>query len=136
MHVTSCTVGCGAVRSAGFWYRGCLHSPPQGGKMLIRLCLLLLLSAVPASAQTLFQGRIDVVVHDPQGGVTPGATIEIAGPVSQSRVTDERGEAHFLNLPPGTYRVTSELQGFRPYDNDRVTVASGAGTMLRITLQV
>lgn len=104
--------------------------------MFTRICLLLLLSALPASAQTLFQGRIDVTVQDAQGSVVPGVTIEIAGPAAASQVTDERGEAHFLNLPPGTYTVSSSLQGFQPYRNERVAVASGSGTPLRITLQV
>ena len=104
--------------------------------MLTRICLLLLLSALPASAQTLFQGRIDVTVQDAQGSVVPGVNLEITGPASTSQVTDERGEAHFLNLPPGTYTVTSSLQGFQPYRNERVAVASGSGTPLRITLQV
>ena len=90
--------------------------------MFTRLCVLLLLSAVPASAQTLFQGRIDVFVQDAQGAIVPGATVDIAGPVTQTQISDERGEAHFLNLPPGTYTVNSTLQGFRPYRNDRVTV--------------
>jgi hypothetical protein len=105
--------------------------------MVIRICLLLLLlSAVPASAQTLFQGRIDVTVQDAQGSVVPGVTVEIAGPAAASQVTDERGEARFLNLPPGTYTVSSTLQGFQPYRNERVAVAAGSGTPLRITLQV
>jgi hypothetical protein len=104
--------------------------------MFTRICLLLLLSALPASAQTLFQGRIDVTVQDAQGSVVPGATVEISGPAAASQVTDERGEAHFLNLPPGTYAVSSTLQGFQPYRNERVTVASGSGTPLRITLGV
>ena len=33
-----------------------------------------------ASAQTLFQGRIDVTVQDSQGSIIPGALVEIAGP--------------------------------------------------------
>ncbi len=106
--------------------------------MVTRICLglLLLLSALPASAQTLFQGRIDVTVQDAQGSVIPGVTVEISGPAAQQQVTDDRGEARFLNLPPGTYTVTSTLQGFRPYSNERVAVASGSGTPLRITMQV
>ena len=104
--------------------------------MFTRTCLLLLLSALPASAQTLFQGRIDVAVQDAQGSVVPGVTVEISGPTAATQVTDERGEAHFLNLPPGTYAVVSSLQGFQPYRNERVTVASGSGTPLRITMQV
>lgn len=104
--------------------------------MFIRIALLLLLSALPASAQTLFQGRIDVTVNDAQGSVVPGVTVEISGPAAATQVTDQRGEAHFLNLPPGTYVVASSLQGFQPYRNDRVAVASGSGTPLRITMQV
>ena len=104
--------------------------------MFIKACLLVLLSALPASAQTLFQGRIDVVIQDSQGSVVPGATVDVSGPAAQSQVTDDRGEARFLNLPPGTYTVNATLQGFRPYLNDRVTVASGSGTPLRITMQV
>ena len=104
--------------------------------MRITLCLLLLLLSAPASAQTLFQGRIDVTIEDAQGSVLPGVTVELSGPAAQQQVTDQRGEAHFLNLPPGTYTVASTLQGFSPYTNNRVVVASGSGTPLRITLQV
>ena len=82
--------------------------------MVTRIFLaLLLLPALSASAQTLFQGRIDVSVQDAQGSVVPGVTVEISGPAAQQQVTDERGEVHFLNLPPGTYTVTSTLQGFQ-----------------------
>jgi hypothetical protein len=104
--------------------------------MFIKACVLVLLSALPASAQTLFQGRIDVVVQDAQGSVVPGATVDISGPAAQSQVTDDRGEARFLNLPPGTYTVNANLQGFRPYLNERVAVTAGSGTPLRITMQV
>ena len=100
------------------------------------MALVAMCSAAPASAQTLFQGRIDVTIHDAQGGVVPGASVEIAGPVSQQQVSNEQGEARFLNLPPGDYRVTATLQGFRPYQNDRVTVAAGSSVPLRATLAV
>jgi hypothetical protein len=104
--------------------------------MLSRALILVLLSALPATAQTLFQGRIDVTVQDAQGSVVPGATVEISGPVTQSQVTDDQGEARFLNLPPGAYTVNAMLQGFRPYANDRVQVAAGTSVRLPITLQV
>src|SRR5919108_1094531 len=82
-------------------------------------------SVVPGQAQTLFQGRIDLTLLDAQGSVVPGAMVEITGPASQRQTSDEEGEAHFLNLPPGTYTVTINLQGFNPYRNDRVQVAAG-----------
>jgi len=95
-----------------------------------------LLTVIAAPAQTLFQGRIDVTVLDPQGGVVPGALVEISGTSAQSQTSDAAGEAHFLNLPPGPYSVTSTLSGFGPARIDRVTVAAGTAVPLRMTLQV
>ena len=97
---------------------------------------VLLTSASTLSAQTLFQGRIDATAIDAQGALVPGVTVEITGPATQSLVTDEKGEAHFLNLPPGTYTVTANLQGFRPYSNDRVAVTAGTSVPLRIGMQL
>ncbi|MEZ5288147.1 MAG: carboxypeptidase regulatory-like domain-containing protein [Vicinamibacterales bacterium] len=95
-----------------------------------------LLTAITASAQTLFQGRIDVTVFDPQGAVVPGALVEITGASAQNQTSDEAGEAHFLNLPPGQYTVTSTLAGFGPARVERVAVAAGTAVPLRLTLQV
>jgi hypothetical protein len=92
--------------------------------------------ASPAFAQTLFQGRIDVSVTDAQGGIVPGVLVEIAGPASVSQVTDQGGEAHFLNLPPGKYSVVASLAGFNTYRNESVEVSAGRGVPLKIGLTV
>jgi hypothetical protein len=103
-------------------------------------CLLTLLfvisCALAAGAQTLFQGRIDLTLRDAQGSSIPGVLVEIDGPAVQQQTTDSNGEAHFLNLPPGTYNVKATLQGFRPYANERVPVTAGTSVPLRITMQV
>ncbi len=70
----------------------------------------LLAFAAPSWAQTLFQGRIDVTVLDAQGRAVPGVLVEIAGPTPLSQTTDDRGEAHFLNLSPGSYTVTASAE--------------------------
>ena len=62
--------------------------------------IFLLAFTTPAFAQTLFQGRIDVTVIDSQSRAVPGALVEIAGVSNQSQTTDDKGEAHFLNLSP------------------------------------
>jgi hypothetical protein len=98
--------------------------------------VLLISLAWPVSAQTLFQGRIDVTVQDSQGSVIPGAIVEIAGASAQSQTSDAEGQAHFLNLPPGQYTVTSTLSGFAPARHERVTVAAGTAVPLRVTMQV
>ena len=90
---------------------------------------------LPASAQT-FTGRVDVTITDSTGAVLPGVTVDLTGPQSQSAVTDASGEAHFLNLTPGTYAVAAKLQGFSDYANNRVAVLAGAAVPLRVTLGV
>src|ERR1051326_6898673 len=65
-------------------------------------------AAAPSLAQTL-PGRIDATVADATGAVLPGVTLEITGPQNRSAVTDTLGEAHFLNLEPGTYTVSAKL---------------------------
>ncbi|HZR24970.1 MAG TPA: TonB-dependent receptor [Vicinamibacterales bacterium] len=96
---------------------------------------LLLLAATPAYAQV-FTGRIDVTIEDSTGGRLPGVSVDVTGPVNASLVTDAQGEAHFLNLPVGTYSVKGSIQGFNPYANSQVVVATGAATPLLVRLAV
>ena len=60
----------------------------------------------------------------------------MTGPQNATQVTDERGEAHFLALPPGTYNVAVKLSGFSDYQNQNVGVVVGGSTPLRATLAV
>jgi hypothetical protein len=89
--------------------------------------------ATPSSAQ-LFTGRIDVTVADSTGALLPGATVDVTGPVNVSKVTDEQGTAHFLDLTPGTYQVKVSLQGFSDYLNQNVPVAAGGSVPLHAGL--
>jgi len=91
--------------------------------------------AAPGSAQV-FTGRIDVTVVDSTGALLPGATVELSGPSMQSKITDAQGTAHFLELIPGTYRVTAKLTGFADYVNSAVPVAAGGSVPLRVGLSV
>jgi hypothetical protein len=92
-------------------------------------------AARPAAAQV-YTGRIDLSVSDSTGALLPGVTVTISGPQTQEAVTDDKGEAHFLNLAPGTYQVKASLAGFGEYMNQSVPVATGAIVPLRVTLSV
>jgi hypothetical protein len=94
-----------------------------------------LFAASPASAQV-FTGRIDIVVQDSTGAVLPGVNVEISGPQAQNTVTDANGEAHFLNLAPGTYQVKATLSGFADYVNRAVAVGAGTSASLRVAMGV
>jgi hypothetical protein len=100
---------------------------------LLALCLTAL--AAPAAAQS-HTGRIDITVSDATGGVLPGVTVTVAGPQDATAITDEKGEAHFLNLAPGTYVVTARIDGFNEYVNRSVPVAAGAGVPLKVAMTV
>jgi uncharacterized membrane protein YvbJ len=73
---------------------------------------------------------------DSTGAVLPGVTVDINGPQKQTAVTDSTGEAHFLNLSPGTYTVSAKLAGFGDYLNKNISVATGSSVPLRISLSI
>jgi hypothetical protein len=91
--------------------------------------------AATASAQV-FTGRVDVTVEDSTGGRLPGVNVDVAGPANQTQVTDAQGQAHFLNLPVGTYTVKANLSGFNTYTNANVQVATAAATPMMIKMAV
>lgn len=98
------------------------------------LCLALLaLATAPAAAQV-FTGRIEVTVTDSTGAVLPGANVEVTGPQNRTAVSDARGAAVFLNLPPGNYSVKATLSGFSDYENPRVPVSAGVAVPLKVVL--
>src|SRR5206468_7790278 len=82
--------------------------------------LLISLSiAAPCLGQTL--GTITGEVKDSTGGVVPGATVTVLNKATNAtRTTSSNGVGlfDFPALPPGTYTVTSELQGFRTATRD------------------
>ncbi|MBY0496806.1 MAG: TonB-dependent receptor [Cyanobacteria bacterium] len=101
----------------------------------IVLAALLFGIAGPSSAQV-YTGRIDVTVTDTSGAILPGATVELSGPQMATAQADAQGEAHFLNLAPGTYTVTATLSGFNAYTNRRVPVVAGGAVPLTAALAV
>jgi hypothetical protein len=104
-------------------------------KAMVLCASLLAAYATPSTAQV-FTGRIDAVVTDSTGAVLPGVTVDVTGPQNTSAVSDGKGEAHFLNLAPGTYAVSAKLSGFSDYMNKSVPVAAGASAPLTIKLGV
>ena len=82
----------------------------------------------------------DVVgtVSDSTGALLPGVTMtarnEATGNV-ETAVTDAGGNFQILRLPPGRYRLTTDLQGFKTVDSD-VTLAIGDRFRLNLSLEV
>ena len=97
---------------------------------------LVLAFAAPAIAQ-IQSGTISGIVTDEQGGVLPGVNVT-AQDVDATRtfVTDSNGEYRFLNLAPGPYKITAELEGFTTVVRDNVIVAVGRSVALPLSLKV
>jgi hypothetical protein len=109
----------------------------QIGKGTVWLAALVAVVAWVSSASAqVFTGRVDVTIEDSTGGRLPGVNVELTGPVNLIQVSDAQGQAHFLNLPVGTYALKADLSGFNPYANSTVQVVSGASTPLSIRLAV
>src|SRR5436305_7622952 len=100
---------------------------------LVRQCVLVLLvfasSAIPTSAQSSGTGAISGTATDESGAVLPGVSVTLLSAsrtigASQQVITDERGAFQFLRLQPGTYTVKGELQGFRPTEQQNISVSA------------
>ncbi|MGH9311978.1 MAG: carboxypeptidase regulatory-like domain-containing protein, partial [Vicinamibacterales bacterium] len=103
-------------------------------KLWITLALCL---AIATTAFAQASGTVSGTVTDEQGGVLPGVTVTIAGNDRTATFTTEAdGKYRFLNLPPGSYRLTVELTGFSTVVREGVVVVVGQNVDLPIGLKV
>lgn len=84
-------------------------------------------------------GTASGVITDEGGGVLPGVTVEIKGPVMQgvrTVVTDEAGHYRFVNLPPGAgYEISANLPGFQPTTKSGVRIVLNQEATNNFSLQ-
>ncbi len=95
-----------------------------------------LLVAAGAVAQT--TGRIEGRVVDSTGAVLSGATVAASGANLQgvrSVVTDADGRFRMPAIPPGQYKVTAELTGFRTVEFPSVRVALDSTATVEFALR-
>lgn len=82
-------------------------------KLLLAAAVLLVMDPAWASSTA---GTIKGTVVDDQGLQIPGALVTVKSPAliggAQQHSTDDNGEFAFQELPPGTYTVLTQLQGF------------------------
>jgi len=96
------------------------------------------LASVPASGQT-GDGSLRGYVKDEQGGVLPGVTVTATSPqviAPVVAIADSAGYYRLNNLPPGTYTIVAELQGFSKYQRDGIVVRAGSTFSVDIELKV
>src|SRR5215469_6168713 len=108
------------------------------------VCLLVLLSALGlegpgiAFAQT-GNGSISGTVQDTTKASIPGVSVtatNVDTNVEQTQVTNESGTYSFAVLPPGTYKITGDLPGFKKEVVDQVRLPYAGQVRIDLTLQV
>ena len=110
---------------------------PRFSGILFGLAVLLLLPAL-ASAQVQ-RGSLFVKVADEQGGILPGATLELTSPVMPgvtTAVSDALGQNRFPSLTVGTYNLKISLQGMQSVLREGLVITQGATVEVNITLKV
>lgn len=96
-----------------------------------------LLLAVPATAQEQV-GAVAGRVVDAEGGVLPGATVELSSPGSGTLVatTDARGRYRFPRVPPAVYTAKASLEGFQAAEVTAINVTLGQTATIELQLEV
>src|SRR4029078_7772465 len=101
----------------------------------ISIALLLTLALSSYSAAQTSNGSLTGAVRDASGAVVPGASITAQGSDATFQfVTELDGAFRFLNLEPGTYRLTASLSGFRADSRD-VIVSLGRNNNIDLRLR-
>jgi outer membrane receptor protein involved in Fe transport len=91
-------------------------------------------SAVSAQETT---GTITGRIVDAQGLAVPGVTVTVTGPQgTKTAVTDNDGRFTIPFLAPGTYRIQTDLPGFKPVVRENVQVRLGQTADVSFVIEV
>jgi hypothetical protein len=113
--------------------------PPEPWKICLSLSLsLLLITASIAFGQT---GTTSVsgVVVDASGATVVDARITLvntAQGLQRTGRSNSSGEYEFLALPPGTYTLTAEKEGFKKYEQKNLPLLVNVASSVTVKLQV
>ncbi|HKO03606.1 MAG TPA: TonB-dependent receptor [Candidatus Acidoferrales bacterium] len=109
-----------------------------GTASIFVLILAMCWMAAPARAQSGNAGTIEGTVQDAAGAAIPGASVDIANPVSGYRraaTTGPDGTFRFTNVPFNPYHLVVKAAGFALFTQD-VDVRSGVPVTVTIALKV
>ncbi|MFW6012259.1 MAG: carboxypeptidase-like regulatory domain-containing protein, partial [bacterium] len=110
-------------------------NPTTTWRRALAVAAVLLLASGGAALAQEQTGNLYGVVTDPEGAALPGVRVEVTGVgAPQTQFTDAQGQFRFLNLDPGNYQLTANLEGFSTVEFPDVDIRVGRNTTLEITL--
>jgi len=114
----------------------------RGGKRMKKigfLALICLFSFSLSLAQISSTGKIFGTVTDENGNPLPGVSVEATSPRligKATAVTDASGIYRLMALPPGEYKITFTLQGFKPVVRENIVLHVDESLKVDITMQM
>src|SRR5262245_40620542 len=111
---------------------------PRVAQLLVWIVLVMMV-ALPSAAQVGGTGTIQGTVLDDSGGAVPGASVTATNAdtgIETIRQTTAAGVYSLTPLPPGRYKVTVALAGFKTVVLEGVIVDALSVVGLNATLQV
>ncbi len=108
-------------------------------RVVLALALVLSTAALSSAQSQAINGTIEGTVTDESGGALPGVTVTVANlDTGDTRVvvTSESGVYRAPLLPLGPYRISAELQGFKKFEQQGLSLSAGQSAVINVTLSV
>ncbi|MGE5813883.1 MAG: TonB-dependent receptor [Acidobacteriota bacterium] len=108
-------------------------------RSILKLAAVCILIPRIGDAQIL-TGTLIGTVRDAQGRAIPGAEARVSSPAliggTATVTTNEKGQMRFLSLPPGSYVLDIDKQGFASYHEDQIRIGTAATLERTVVLKV
>ncbi len=108
-------------------------------RMLLTLALVFSGAAGVSAQSQAINGTIEGAIADDSGAALPGVSVTVANlDTGDTRVVVSNGEGVYRAplLALGRYRVSAELQGFKKFEQQGLTISAGQSAIINITLSV
>ena len=103
------------------------------------MCTVLALAFAGGAKAQSVQGTVLGAVTDSSGAVIPGAALtltNVATGVVQEEKSETNGNFRFGLVPPGTYTLTTKVQGFTTKEIEKIIVDASTTVPVNVTLSV
>lgn len=106
---------------------------------LFGACLALAAPTTAAAQAQAANGNIEGIVRDTTGAALPGVTVTVTNMdtgTARTSVTNDEGVYRAILLPLGRYKIVAELQGFKTFEQQGITLSAGQTALINLHLGV
>src|SRR3954464_2041663 len=107
--------------------------------LLFAALIVVMSAAHPLAQSQAINGTIEGTITDQSGAALPGVSVTVTNvDTGDTRVivSNEAGVYRAPLLPLGRYRVSAELQGFRKFEQQGLTLSAGQSAVININMTV